>query len=502
MHTIIIFDTTLRDGEQSPGTKLNLEEKLKIAKQLRKLGVDIIEAGFPISSPEDFEAVKRISQEIEGPIICGLSRAIQKDIDTCWQAIKFAKRPRIHTGIGTSDIHIKYKFRKTRSQILKIAVDAVRFAKSRCKDVEFFAEDAGRSDPAYLCEVLEAVIEAGATVLNIPDTTGYSTPEEFGTLIKHIKGNVRGIENVTVSVHCHNDLGLATANALAGVKNGARQIECTINGIGERAGNTSLEEVVMAIKTRHDLFGDITTNIHTKEIFKASKLVSLLTGFPVPPNKAVVGSNAFAHSSGIHQDGVLKERTTYEIMKPEDVGIEGSAIILTARSGRHALRHRFEQLGYKMAKEQLDSIYGKFLELADKKKEIFDEDLEVLMEDEMAMAHETWRLEYLHTIGGTKTIPTATVKLKKGEKIIQDAACGDGPVDACYKTIDRIVGINCKLLEYNLRALTGGKEAMGEVTVKIEFRHKVIAGRGASTDIIEASAKAYLNAINKLIYQR
>jgi len=499
---IRIFDTTLRDGEQTPGTQLNLEEKLKIAKQLKKLGVDVIEAGFPISSPEDFEAVKRISQEIEGPVICGLSRAIPKDIDTCWQAVRFAKKPRIHTGIGTSDIHIKYKFGKTHSQILKIAAESVKFAKSRCKDVEFFAEDAGRSDPAYLCEVLEAVIEAGATVLNIPDTTGYSTPEEFGALIKRIKTNVSGIDGVTVSVHCHNDLGMATANALAGVKNGAEQIECTINGIGERAGNTSLEEVAMAIKTRADFFAGVTTNIRTKEIFKTSKLVSLLMRSPISPNKAVVGSNAFAHSSGIHQDGFLKERTTYEIMKPEDIGVEGSAIILTARSGRHALRHRLEQLEYEITKEQLEGVYKKFLELADKKKEVFDEDLEALMEDEMAIVPEIWCLEYFHTTGGTKTIPTATIRLKRGDKTIQDAACGDGPVDACYNTINRITSIDCKVREYNLRALTGGKEAMGEVTVKIESKNKVIIGRGASTDIIEASVKAYLNAINKLVYRK
>ncbi|MFA5394305.1 MAG: 2-isopropylmalate synthase [Candidatus Ratteibacteria bacterium] len=499
---IRIFDTTLRDGEQTPGTQLNLEEKLKIAKQLKRLGVDVIEAGFPISSPEDFEAVKRIAQEIEGPVICGLSRAVPKDIDTCWQAVKFAKKPRIHTGIGTSDVHIKYKFKKTHSQILKIAEEAVRFAKSRCADVEFFAEDAGRSDPAYLCEVLEAVIKAGATVLNIPDTTGYSTPEEFGALIKRIKTNVNGIDNVTISVHCHDDLGMATANALAGVKNGAGQVECTINGIGERAGNTSLEEVVMAIKTRPDFFAAAATHINTKEIFKTSKLVSLLTGLSVSPNKAVVGSNAFAHSSGIHQDGILKERTTYEIMKPEDIGVEGSAIILTARSGRHALKHRLKQLEYETTKEQLEGVYQKFLELADKKKEVFDEDLEALMEDEMAIAPEIWCLEYFHTTGGTKTIPTATIRLKKGSKTIQDAACGDGPVDACYNTINRITDTSCKLREYNLRALTGGKEAMGEVTVKIESKNKIITGRGASTDIIEASVKAYLSAINKLIYRK
>ncbi len=368
--------------------------------------------------------------------------------------------------------------------------------------MEFFAEDAGRSDPAYLCEVLEAVIKAGATVLNIPDTTGYSNPEEFGALIKRIKTKVTGIDSVTMSVHCHNDLGMATANALAGVKNGAGQIECTINGIGERAGNTSLEEVVMAIKTRSDFFADAATNINTKEIFKTSKMVSLLMGSPVSPNKAVVGSNAFAHSSGIHQDGVLKERTTYEIMKPEDIGVEESAIILTARSGRHALKHRLEQLEYETTPEQLEGIYKKFLELADKKKEVFDEDLEVLMEDAAPITREIWCLDYFHTTGGTKTIPTATIRLKKSDKIIQDAACGDGPVDACYNTINRITGTNCKLREYNLRALTGGKEAMGEVTVRIESRNKFVTGRGASTDIIEASVKAYLNAINKLAHRK
>ncbi len=495
---VVIFDTTLRDGEQSPGASLSADGKLELARQLARLNVDVIEAGFPISSLDDFQAVSQIAKEIDGPVICGLARAVEADINRCWEAIKHARKPLIHTFIGTSDIHLKGQLRRSRDDALRMAVAAVRQAKSLCKDVEFSPMDATRTDLRYLCEVIQATIEAGATVINIPDTVGYAMPEKFGQLIREIRDKVPDIQKVRLSVHCHDDLGMAVANSLAAVKNGVQQVECTINGVGERAGNTSLEEVVMALKTRRDYF-DAETRVRTEELYSTSRLVSRLMGMPVPANKAVVGANAFAHSSGIHQDGVLKERATFEIMQPEDVGLRESKIVLTARSGRHALKHRLSELGYELSGGQLDKTYRRFLEVADKKKEVFDGDLVAIVEDETTTVPERCKLEYLHTSSGTGTIPTATVRIKIGDQLIQEATCGDGPVDATYKAIDKVIGLPIKLKEYSIQAVTSGAEAMGEVTVRIDDDGGIVIGRAASTYIIEASAKAYINGINKLM---
>jgi len=495
---VIIFDTTLRDAEQSPGASLTHEEKIEIAHQLAKLNVDVIEAGFPISSNDDFRAVRQIAHEVEGPRICGLSRALPEDIDRAGEALKGAQKPRIHTFIGTSDIHIQGQLRKTREEVLGMAVSAVEQARSYCEDVEFSPMDASRTDPPYLHDVIEATINAGATVINIPDTVGYAMPAQFGELIRNILENVPNADRAILSVHCHDDLGLAVANALFAVQNGVRQIECTVNGLGERAGNTSLEEVVMILKTRRDYFG-LDTDVRTQEIHPTSRLVSRLMGISVQPNKAIVGANAFAHSSGVHQDGVLKERSTFEIMRPEDVGIKATQIVLTARSGRHALRHRLSELGYELSGQELDKTYERFLVLADKKKEIFDEDLIAIVGDEIHRTPEKYHLEYLHTLSGTGTIPTATVRIRiDGDRSLQEAAWGDGPVDATYKAIDRVVGVPVKLDEYAIRAVTSGAEALGEVTVRVVEDGRTIIGRGASTDIIEASAKAYIDALNKL----
>ena len=499
---IIIFDTTLRDGEQSPGARLNIKEKLEIARQLARLKVDVIEAGFPICSEGDFQAVNQIAKTVKGPVIAGLARVLKKDIDRCWEAVRPAKRPRIHTFVGTSPLHRDYILRKSAKAVLKMAVEAVKIARGYTEDVEFSAMDATRTELDYLCEILEKTIEAGATTLNIPDTVGYALPGEFGELIKNICEKVPNIGKAVISVHCHNDLGLATANSLSAVIHGARQVECTINGLGERAGNVSLEETVMILQTRKDFFRKYTTQINTKEIHKTSRLVSHLTGVPIQPNKAIVGENAFAHSSGIHQDGILKQRKTFEIMTPASIGLKESKMVLTSRSGRHALSHRLEELGYKLKAKELARAYKEFEKLADKKKEIFDEDLEAIVQDDISAIPETFHLEYIHTSSGSQTVPTATIKLKKEGKIIEDAACGDGPVDAAYKTIDRITGVKGKLLDYSLRAVTGGKDALGEVTVKIKEGKEVFIGRGTSTDIIEASAKAYLNAVNKLVRKR
>ncbi|PIU68114.1 MAG: 2-isopropylmalate synthase [Armatimonadetes bacterium CG07_land_8_20_14_0_80_40_9] len=498
---IKIFDTTLRDGEQSPGASLNIEEKLKVAKQLAKLNVDIIEAGFPISSAGDFEAVKLIAKTISGPIICGLSRTAPKDIDRSWEAIKFSKKPRIHTFIATSDIHLKTKLKKSKKEVLDLAVKAVRRAKRYTEDVEFSPEDAARSDPLYLYQIIKAVIEAGATTVNIPDTVGYSTPFEFGELIAEIKENVKNISRATISVHCHNDLGMATANSLSAVKNGARQVECTINGIGERAGNTSLEEIVMSLHTRRAFFG-MKTGINTQEIYPTSRLVSALTGIPVQPNKAIVGKNAFAHEAGIHQDGILKGRRTYEIMTPQSIGLRMSKLVMGKHSGRHAFQVHLRKMGYKLDNNDLEKAFLRFKDLADKKKEVLDEDLVMIVEEGIFAGPETYSLEYLHISSGNKTVPTATVKLSLNKRLIQEAACGDGPVDAVCQAINRIVGVNPKLLEYSLKAVTGGTEALGEVTVKIKAGKDIFLGRGTSTDIVEASAKAYLNAINKVVYRK
>ncbi|MBI4396403.1 MAG: 2-isopropylmalate synthase [Elusimicrobia bacterium] len=494
---VLIFDTTLRDGEQSPGASLNMQEKLQAARQLAELGVDVIEAGFPVSSPGDFEAVRRIAKEVKGPEICGLSRAVKGDIDACWNAVKPAKKPRIHTFIATSDLHIERKLKMTRSQVLERAVEAVRYAKKFTNNVEFSAEDAVRSDFGYLCQVVEAVIDAGATTVNIPDTVGYAIPLEYGDMIRRLIQRVPNVHKAVISVHCHNDLGLAVANSLAAVAAGARQVECTVNGIGERAGNASLEELVMALKTRRDLFG-IGTGIRTQEIAKASRLVSKLTGMVVQPNKAIVGTNAFAHSSGIHQDGVIKYRTTYEIMNPEDVGIEESTLLLTARSGRNGVNNRLKHLGYHISAKALEKLFEEFKALADKKKYVFDDDLIALVEEEGRSQTETYSLVYLNTSSGTGVVPTATIRVQKKDEVLQEAACGDGPVDAAYRAIDKITGVKPKLLDYTLRSVSSGKDAQGEVLVKVEHGGMIVSGKGTSTDIIEASAKAYLNALNKI----
>ena len=499
---IHIFDTTLRDAEQTPGAALNLEEKLEIAKHLAKLNVDIIEAGFPVSSPGDFDAVERIANEVEGPEICALSRVIEKDITAAWGAIKDAPRPRIHTFVGTSDIHIVGITRSSRETILKRAVDAVAYARTLCEVVEFSPMDAARTEPSYLYEVVEATIAAGATIINIPDTVGYAIPAEFGQLIADIFANVSNIDKAIISVHCHNDLGLAVANSLAAIKNGARQVECTVNGLGERAGNTSLEEIVMAIRTRRDHFEDFHTGVNAKEINPISRRVSRTMGIPVAPNKAIVGANAFAHSSGIHQDGVIKQRDTFEIIAPEDVGLKESRIVLSPRSGRNALRHRLAALGYEVIGEQLNKVYERFLTVADKKKAVHDADLEAIMRDEAHSIPAIFHLEYIQVVSGTRISPTTTVGVRTEDGVVEEASTGDGPVDAAYKAIDRVAKIPLILADYSIRAVTEGKDAIGEVTIKVQDNGHIIIGHGASTDIIEASAKAYIDAINKIIHLR
>jgi len=498
---VIIFDTTLRDGEQSPGATMNHREKLEIAHQLARLGVDVIEAGFPISSQGDFEAVAAIAEEVEGPIICGLARAIEKDIVRCGQAVTRSKRPRIHTFIATSQIHIEKKLRMTKEQVIETAVRAVQLAKTFTPDVEFSCEDAGRTDWNYLVDVISAVIEAGATTINVPDTVGYTNPWEFGQCIAYLRKHVRGADKVVFSVHCHNDLGLAVANSLAALREGARQVECTINGIGERAGNASLEEIVMNLKVRKDFYG-LTTGIKTEEIYRTSRLVSEITGIRVQRNKAIVGANAFAHESGIHQDGVLKERTTYEIMRPEEVGWTGESMVLGKHSGRHAFKTRLAQLGYdQLSEQEINRLFERFKELCDKKKEIFDEDLYAIVEDEVFGSPEVYSLDYLGFTSGTSTVPTATVRLKKGDEYKMDASCGDGPVDAAFRAVQRITGVEAELVDYSLEAVTGGTDAVGQVSVAIRANGTRVRARGASTDIVTAS-KAYVNAINKLIAMR
>ncbi len=509
---LIIFDTTLRDGEQSPGAALNINEKVEIAHALEEMGVDVIEAGFPISSPGDFRAVQRISREIRSSVICGLTRANHKDIDVAAEALRGAARPRIHTGLGVSDVHIRYKLRMTPDEALERGVQAVKYAKRFVEDVQYYTEDAGRAEPEYLYRVLEAVIAAGATVVNIPDTTGYASPDEFGALIRGICDKVPNIDQATVSVHCHNDLGMATANTLAGVQNGARQAEVTVNAIGERAGNTSLEEVVMAIQTRRDLFG-IETRIDARRIYPVSRLVSQLTGIPVQPNKAIVGANAFAHSSGIHQDGVLKERTTYEIINPRDVGVPDSEIVLSARSGRAGLRHRLTELGYTLDQEQFEKVYERFLVVADKKKTVDTRDLEAIIADEVqTFFEETFHLEHVQVSCGDHSVPTATVCLRGPDgQVICDADHGTGPVDAVYRAINRVVGEPNELIEFSVQAVTEGIDAVGRVTIRIQakepvkengYERRVFSGRGSDVDIVVASAKAYMFALNRLIAAR
>jgi 2-isopropylmalate synthase len=502
MKKILIFDTTLRDGEQSPGASLGVKEKIEIARQLDRLGVDIIEAGFPISSSGDFNSVRAVSEMVKRPIICALARAKEEDIKTAYRAIKQARKKRIHVFLATSKIHMKYKLKKPEDEILKLAIDAVRIAKRYCDDIEFSPEDAARTREDFLFKVIEAVIDAGAVTVNIPDTVGYSTPDEFGGLITKIKENVPNIEKAIISVHCHNDLGLGVANSLAAIKSGAKQVECTINGLGERAGNASLEEIVMTLKTRSDFYQK-TTSIKTSLLYKTSRLVSHLTGMIVQPNKAIVGQNAFSHEAGIHQDGVLKKRLTYEIIKPQDVGFLESRIVLGKHSGRHAFSQRLKELGYKLSKEEIDNAFQHFKELADKKKEVFDEDLEALIEEQLARVPQAFSLSYLETQSATNSAPKAVIALKGPNGKVQKAtSIGDGQVDACYKAIEKITKQKGKLEDYSIQSVTGGKDALGEVRVRVKFKEGVISGHGASTDIIEASVKAYLNAINKLVAKK
>jgi len=498
---VFIFDTTLRDGEQSPGCSMNLEEKLKMARQLDRLKVDIIEAGFPIASEGDFEAVKAVSAEVNNPTIAALARANRLDIERAWEAVKGAKKPRIHTFIATSDIHLEYKLRKTRAEVLAQAAEAVKMASDLCPDVEFSAEDATRSDISFLVEVFEAAIAAGARTINIPDTVGYTIPQEFGPFVREIISRVSNREGVVFSCHCHNDLGLAVANSLAAIEAGCRQAECTINGIGERAGNASLEEIVMSLKVRKDKL-PFHTDVVTEEIYRSSRTLTNLTGSFIQPNKAIVGKNAFAHEAGIHQDGVLKKAITYEIMTPQSVGIVSSRLVLGKHSGRHALRNKFEELGYSLTKEELERAYFFFTKIADQKKQIYDEDLITIIQDGMKLIPDTWRLKHVHAYGGNQELSTAVVKLERGSESGTESAYGDGPVDASYKAIDRITGVVGRLLEFNVNSVSRGKDALGEVFVHVEFNGRTYTGKAASVDIIDAAVRAYLNAVNKAIYEQ
>src|SRR5690554_1951131 len=493
---LFIFDTTLRDGEQVPGCQLNTVEKIEVAKALQELGVDIIEAGFPISSPGDFDSVVAISKAVSWPTICALTRAVKKDIDVAAESLKYAKKGRIHTGIGTSYNHIHYKLNSNPEEIIERAMDAVRYAKKYVEDVEFYAEDAGRTDNEYLARVVEAVIKAGATVVNIPDTTGYCLPHEFGAKIKYVMENVNGIHNVVIATHCHNDLGMATANTISGILNGARQAEVTINGIGERAGNTSLEEVVMTLKSRYQDLG-IETGINTKNIYNTSRLVSRLMNMPVQPNKAIVGRNAFAHSSGIHQDGVLKHRENYEIMDPTDVGINESAILLTARSGRAALKHRLELMGFELSKDKLDEIYEQFLKLADRKKDIRDDDIALLVGD-ATRSERRIKLDSLQVISGKGLTPVAIVKLDIAGEKFDATSAGNGPVDAAIKAVKQILHRQVTIEEFLVQAITQGSDDIGKVHMQIDYNDSIYHGFGANTDIVTASVEAFLDAVNKL----
>jgi len=494
---IKIFDTTLRDGEQTPGVNLNLQEKFEIAKQLVRLGVDVIEGGFAIASPGDFESIMTLSKNIKDATIASLCRATEKDVDRAWEAVQYAESPRIHTFIATSDIHMKYKLKMTEEEVLEKAVAMVKRAKGYCYDVEFSAEDASRTGEEFLFRIVEAVIAAGATVVNIPDTVGYTTPVEFGRLIKNIRNSVPNIDKAEISVHCHNDLGLAVANSLAAVENGATQVECTINGLGERAGNAAVEEIIMGINTRKDYY-NITHKIDTTQIYRASKLVSSLTGVSVQPNKAIVGANAFAHESGIHQHGVLSEKTTYEIMTPESVGLGKNRMVLGKLSGHHAFEDRLSEMGYVLSPEEIKTAFSKFKDLADKKKVVTDKDIEALVNENIAVP-EIFVIDSFQINSGNKMISTSTVSIKKDTEIITEAATGDGPVDAAFNAIERATGMDVELVQYSIKAVTEGKDALGEVTVKISSNDTVYLGKGVSTDIIEASVKAYLNAINRSI---
>ena len=503
---ILIFDTTLRDGEQCPGASMNLREKLEVARQLARLKVDVLEAGFPVISSGDFQSVQTIAREIKGPIITGLARCVAKDIDAAGAAVKPAgKRARIHVFLATSKIHREFKLGKAQDEILRLAVDGVKRARTYVEDVEFSPEDGSRTEPDFLIRVCRAAIKAGATTINIPDTVGWAVPDQFGELIGSLYNSVPEFQSgrAVISVHCHNDLGLAVANSLAAVHRGARQVECTVNGIGERAGNASLEEIVMALKTRRDFFSGFTCGVNSREIVKSSRLVSRMSGLVVQRSKAIVGENAFAHSSGIHQDGILKKRETYEIMDPRDVGWHQTELPLTKHSGRAALKARLKHLGFKMSEEDVVAIFARFKEIGDKKKFVYDDDLTALVEGHITEVPETWSLDYLNVTSGNQTVPTATVRLKKSGKkleVHQDASIGDGPVDAALKAMDRIMRTRGKLMDYELRAVSEGKDALGEVSVKVDFGDgELVTGKGASTDVIEASARAYLNAVNRFL---
>lgn len=496
---VVIFDTTLRDGEQSPGASMNTAEKMRLARQLEKLGVDVLEAGFPAASDGDFEAVSKIAGKLKHIEVAALARTSKDDIDRAWGAICHAVKPRIHTFIATSDIHMDYKLKMTRDEVVKTAVEAVKYAKSFTDNVEFSAEDGSRSDRDFLCRVFEAAIEAGATTVNLPDTVGYAIPQEFSDLVKYVMTNTPNIHKAVLSVHCHNDLGLATSNTLAAIIAGARQAEVTINGIGERAGNTSLEEVVMALHTRPNYI-PVSTNIKTEHIYPTSRLVSMITGIMVQPNKAIVGANAFAHEAGIHQDGMLKNPMTYEIMKPETIGLSESKLVLGKHSGRHALRSHLRELGYDLSDEELKVVFSKFKELADKKKHVVDEDLEVLVTEGILRTTDIFRLEYLHVTCGTTVLPMASVRLTINGRPVQGAGYGNGPIDSVFDTIACLTNTRSELLRFSVSAITGGTDAQGEVTVRLSENGLVALGRGADPDIITASAKAYINGLNRLEY--
>ncbi len=498
-HRITIFDTTLRDGEQSPGASMNLEEKVRMARQLDLLGVDVVEAGFPMASEDDFRAVQAVAKEIRRPVVAGLARTTRNDIERAWRALEVAEHPRIHTFVATSDIHMKHKLRKSREEVLEMTDRAVRLAKSFTSDVEFSAEDATRSDIDFLCRVVEVAVSAGATTINIPDTVGYTTPSEFNQIITDLLERVPGIEKAVLSVHCHNDLGLAVANSIAAVQAGARQVECTVNGIGERAGNASLEEIVMSLYVRRDLL-PYTTGVVTTEIYKSSQLLSSITGMMVQANKAVVGKNAFAHEAGIHQDGVLKERRTYEIMTPESVGIKTNRLVLGKHSGRHALGRKMADLGYKLSRPQLDKVYARFIEIADQKKEIFDEDLIAIVHEGMKEIPETFKLKMIQATAGSVRPSTSTVILEVGEREESACAMGDGPVSATYTAIDQITKFKGRLVDYSIRSVSRGRDAIGEVFVHVDFGGKAFTGKSVSTDVVDASARAYLHAVNKAIH--
>jgi 2-isopropylmalate synthase len=496
---IRIFDTTLRDGEQSPGATMTAEEKLQLARQLARLGVDIIEAGFAIASQGDFDAIRNIADQVEGPVICSLARAKEPDIKRAWEAIKDAPRKRIHAFHSSSDIHLKHQYRISREEALKRSVEMVKLARSLSEDVEFSPMDATRTEPAYLAEMVEAIINAGASTVNIPDTVGYTTPEEFGKFIRDLRDGVKNIDQAVISVHCHNDLGLAVANSLAAVLNGAGQVECTINGIGERAGNCSMEEVVMSLRTRRDFYG-ADTDINTREITRTSRLVTKITGMEVQPNKAIVGANAFAHEAGIHQDGLLKEKSTYEIISPESVGLtHGAKLVLGKHSGRHAFRARLSELGYELTEDEMETAFKRFKDLADQKKEVFDEDIEAIISTELTSAPDYYRLVGIGITSGTDTEPSARVRMRIEGKEAETTEHGDGPVDATYQAIAALTGTKSRLLKFDVKSITGGTDALGEVTVTLEEDGKTVRGHGAHTDILVAGAEAYINGLNKLL---